>query len=64
MDSAQISQAVNDNFRQVESENRTKIMKDEQGNSRVILGRLPDGTYALVISKPGYDVVKVLEGQQ
>lgn len=57
MDTATLVNAVNDSFRQLESENRTKIIKDESGNNRIILGRFPDGTYGLAISKAGRDVV-------
>lgn len=56
MDMQTLVNAVNDTFRQIESENRTKTIKDETGVNRIILGRLPDGTYGLVISKPGVDV--------
>ena len=92
VDTSTMVQAINDNFRQVESENRTKIIRDEEGEeqiligrnsngqygiylednvtmangaivvsenedtARVIFGKLPDGSYGLVISKPGVDV--------
>lgn len=51
--------ALNDNFAQLENINRTLIMRDETGTNRIILGRQPDGTYGLVISKPGEDVVRL-----
>ena len=51
--------ALNENFALLENFSRTQIVKDEQGTPRIILGRLPDGTYGLVISKPGVDVLKV-----
>lgn len=48
--------AVNDAFRQVEAENRSRIIRDESGVNRVIMGRYPDGTYGIKVSKPGNDV--------
>ena len=56
MDSGTLANAINDTFRQIESENRTKVIRDEDGVDRIILGRLPDGTYGLIVSKPGVDV--------
>lgn len=38
------------------------IVKDDQvlvyddSNLRIVVGRLPDGTYGMAVSKPGYDV--------
>ena len=60
MDVGQIATAVNATFQQIEAENRTKTIKDETGNNRIVLGRFPDGTYGLAISKPGRDVYKDL----
>lgn len=50
---------VNDNFRDVENIFRVIQIKDDTGTNRIILGRLPDGTYGLVISKEGIDVKTV-----
>ena len=52
--------AINNNFNQLESENRTKIIKDENGVNRILLGKSPKGVYGLYISKPGIDVVDEL----
>ena len=57
MDVATIATAVNETFRQIEAENRTKVIKDENGQNRIIMGRFPDGTYGIAISKPGRDVL-------
>lgn len=57
MDMATMTAAINDVFRQIESENRTQVIRDENGINRIILGRLPDGTYGMVISKPTVDVL-------
>lgn len=57
MDQATMANAINDMFRQVESENRTRVIKDENGTNRIIEGRYPDGTYGMRVSKPGKDVL-------
>lgn len=57
MDMGTLVNAVNNNFRQVEAENRTKVIKDEEGIDRVIMGRLPDSTYGIKVSKPGIGVL-------
>lgn len=60
MDMASLVNAINDTFRQVESENRTKIITDESGTNRMLIGRTPNGEYVIAITKPGVDVVKEL----
>lgn len=62
MDQQTMVQAINDNFRQLESENRTKIIKDENGQQRVIIGRAPNGEYLIAISAQGQDVINALGG--
>ena len=61
MNSGTMASAINNNFRQIESENRTKIIKDETGVNRIIMGRFPDGTYGFAISQEGIDVIEALE---
>ena len=56
MDTATLVSALNDMMRQLESENRTKIITDEEGVQRVIIGRKPDGSYVLQVSKSGVNV--------
>ena len=60
MDINALVQAINDNFRQVESENRTKIITDEDGKQRAIIGRAPNGEYLIAISAKGIDVLDAL----
>ena len=60
MDTATMVSAINDNFRQLESENRTKLIKDENGTTRVIMGRAPNGEYLIAISTKGKDVLDAL----
>lgn len=56
-----IATAINDNFRQIEAENRTKTIKDENGVNRIIIGKWPNGEYGIVVSKPGVDVLDLFK---
>ena len=60
MDMGTLVSAINANFRQVESENRTKVIKDEYGNNRIVIGRTPSGEYLIAISAEGVDVYEAL----
>lgn len=60
MESQAMISAINNNFRQIEAENRTKIIRDENGQNRILLGRTPKGKYVLAITKPGKDVIEEL----
>ena len=62
MDMATLVNAINYMMRQIESENRTKIIVDENGQKRAILGRAPSGEYLIAISAKGVDVVNALGG--
>lgn len=62
MATADLANVINDLGQQLESENRTKIIKDESGVNRIIMGQFPDGTYGFAISQAGIDVVDALEG--
>lgn len=59
MDTATLVAALNQNFALIENLNRTTIYKDETGTNRIIIGKLPDGTWGMVVSKPGVDVLSV-----
>ena len=61
MDMSTLTNALNDMFRQIESENRTQVIKDEDGKSRILIGRAPKGNYVVAISKKGVDVLEALE---
>lgn len=52
--------AINNMFNQVESANRTQVIKDENGINRILIGRNPKGVYGVYISKPGIDVLEEL----
>ena len=60
MEMGTLVNAINNNFNQLESENRTKVIKDENGVNRILLGKSPKGVYGLYISKPNIDVLKEL----
>lgn len=61
MDMSTLTNALNDMFRQIESENRTQVIKDEDGKNRILIGRAPKGNYVVAISKKGVDVLEALE---
>lgn len=58
MDTATLVNAINNMMRQIESTNRTQIIKDETGDSRILLGRDPRGRYVFAITVGGKDVVE------
>ena len=60
----QINNIINQNFIDLQNQSVTQIIKDpDDGKRRIIFGKLPNGSYGLVISKKGYDVVEVLENE-
>lgn len=61
MDMNTLVTALNDMFRQIEADNRTQIIKDEDGKNRILIGRGPKGNYVVAISKKGVDVLQALE---
>lgn len=63
MDTATMVSAINNVNRQIEGENRTKVIRDESGVDRVILGRWPDGKYGIKVSKEGVDVMNATPDQ-
>jgi hypothetical protein len=60
MDLNTLTSTLNNNFQQIESENRTKIITDENGTRRVIMGRAPSGEYLIAVSAQGIDVLDAL----
>lgn len=60
MDMGTLTSTLNDMFRQIESENRTQVIKDEDGKNRILIGRSPKGNYVVAISKKGIDVLEAL----
>ena len=61
MDMNTLVTALNDMFRQIEADNRTQIIKDEDAKNRILIGRGPKGNYVVAISKKGIDVLQALE---
>lgn len=55
--------AINQNFRQIEQESRRKVVTDEDGKDRIIIGRKEDGGYAVKVSAAGYDVNSASDDQ-
>jgi len=56
MDMATMVNALNTNFNQVQSQDRRKVITDEDGKDRIVLGKQEDGTYAIRVSGVGEDV--------
>lgn len=54
-----VLQAVNDNFRQVAESNRTNVIADENGDNRIIIGKMPNDKYGIIISNEGFNVYDV-----
>ena len=61
MDMNTLVTALNDMFRQIEADNRTQIIKDEDGKNRILIGRGPKGSDVGALSKKGGDVLQALE---
>lgn len=60
MKTATLINALNTNFNIVQSQDRTKIVTDENGVNRILIGRAPNGNYVVAISVEGVDVVTAL----
>src|SRR5690606_32555005 len=56
MDMATLINALNNNFNQVQAQDRRKVITDEDGNDRIVLGKQDDGTYAIRVAETGKDV--------
>lgn len=52
--------AINQNFRQQESEARRKVVTDENGVDRILIGREETGGYVIKVSGEGKDVNRAL----
>lgn len=52
--------AINQNFRQLESESRRKVITDENGDDRILIGREENGRYVIKVSAEGFDVNRAL----
>ncbi len=61
MSMADLVNAYNDLADQIESQNRTQVIRDENGVDRVLIGRAPKGNYVVAITIPGKNVVQELD---
>lgn len=50
---------INQNFTTISNQLNTYIISDGT-NNRIVIGKQTDGTYAIVVSKEGYDVLEAL----
>lgn len=50
---------INQNFRSLADAFAPLIINDGS-NNRIMIGKLPDGTYGIVVTAPGYDVEDVV----
>lgn len=55
--------AINQNFRQIEQESRRKVVTDENGYDRIIIGKQEDGTYSIKVSNTGVSVGNATDDQ-
>jgi hypothetical protein len=55
----QLIMALEQNMALLQNQGKTWIINDETGTARIIIGRQPDGSYGMVISKPGINVVSL-----
>lgn len=51
---------MNKNIYELKNREVVQVYRDTTGTRRIILGRLPDGSYGFAISKDGSDVVEIL----
>lgn len=63
MDIATLVNALNTNFNQVQAQDRRKVITDEDGQDRIVLGKQDDGTYAIRVSDTGSDVGAATDDQ-
>lgn len=56
---SELINATNTIAREINNKSIVQQFKDTTGTPRIILGRLPDGTHGLVISKEDVDVTSV-----
>lgn len=63
MDMATLINALNQNFNQIQSQDRRKVITDEDGFDRIVLGKQEDGTYAIRVSGVGDDVDTATQDQ-
>lgn len=60
LDKAQTTAFINENFRAL-SDSLNPLIVSDGTNNRIMIGKLPDGTYGIIVTAPGYDVTDVIE---
>lgn len=55
----QLIATLNQNSVIQQNENNTQIINDNSGVHRIIIGELPDGTFGIVVSKSGVNVLSL-----
>lgn len=63
MDMNTLVAALNTNFNQIQAESRRKVVTDDNGVDRILIGRKEGGNYAIKVSADGYDVDTATDGQ-
>lgn len=53
MDMATLINALNQNFNQIQSQDRRKVITDEDGFDRIVIGKQDNGSYAIKVSEDG-----------
>ena len=61
MSAADLATVINSIADQLESENRTRVVRDETGVDRILIGRAPKGNYVVAITVPTKNVVQELD---
>jgi len=64
MDMNTLVNALNTNFNQIQAESRRKVVTDENGVDRIVIGKLESGDYGIEVSDTGYDVDTASDDQK
>lgn len=64
MDMNTLVNALNTNFNQIQAESRRKVVTDENGIDRIVIGKLESGDYGIEVSNTGYDVDTATDGEK
>lgn len=62
MDSSTLTNAINDTFNQIETENRVKVIRDSDGLDRMVIGQWDNTNYGILGSDPK-GIRRILIGQ-
>lgn len=59
----QLISSLNENFNLLQNQGRTTVIRDDEGVNRIIIGRQPDASYGIKMSKAGIDVTAATNEQ-